>query len=232
MVVRMVLHMVKFVNGFPRKGGLKHFSPGEIMTNRRLHVDNLYLEIETYCQVAENVEPRNSLAPRMQAAISLGHLGNLSGGQIFLALDTGHTITRHHWVVLPMPPAVIARVKLLGKAEPSILTFTDRHGQEISDYPRDPEPVEDDDALIVDHFDDVLPAVDAQDDTEIPGVVTEPVAESTGVEVDPANNAPQETYFDDGPGQQDEALPLIQIPPAMSIDPAPLSQGMQHATPG
>ncbi len=28
MVVRMVLHVVKFVNGFPRKGGVKHFSPG------------------------------------------------------------------------------------------------------------------------------------------------------------------------------------------------------------
>ncbi len=79
-----------------------------------------------------------------------------------------------------MPPTVIARVNLLGKAEPSILTFTDRHGREIGDYPQDPEPVEDDDTLIVDHFDDVLPAVDTQDDTEIPGVVTEPVAKPTG----------------------------------------------------
>ena len=39
-----------------------------------------------------------------------------------------------------MPPAVIARVNVLGKAEPSILTFTDRHGREIGDYPQD-EPV-------------------------------------------------------------------------------------------
>jgi hypothetical protein len=31
-VVHMVLHVVKFVNGFPWKGGVKHFSPGEIMT--------------------------------------------------------------------------------------------------------------------------------------------------------------------------------------------------------
>jgi hypothetical protein len=30
MVVWMVLHIVKFVNGFPRKGGVEHFSPGEI----------------------------------------------------------------------------------------------------------------------------------------------------------------------------------------------------------
>ncbi len=70
-------------------------------------------------------------------------------------------------------------MNLLGKAEPSILTFTDRHGREIGYHPRDPEPVEDDDASIVDYFDDVLPVVDTQDDTEIPGVVTEPVAEPT-----------------------------------------------------
>jgi hypothetical protein len=37
MVVHMVLHVVKFVNGFPRKGGPKLYSPGEIMTDRRLH---------------------------------------------------------------------------------------------------------------------------------------------------------------------------------------------------
>jgi len=100
MVVRMVLHIVKFVNGFPRKGGVKHFSPGEIVTGRRLHADDLCLGFGIYCQVAENVEPRNSLAPRTRGAISLGSSGNLSGGQVFLALDTGHTIVRHQWVVL------------------------------------------------------------------------------------------------------------------------------------
>jgi hypothetical protein len=232
MVVCMVLHIVKFVNEFPWKGRLKHFSPGEIMTNQRLHADDLRLRFGTYCQVAENVEPRNSLAPCTRAAILLGHLGNLSGGQLFVALNTGHTITWHQWAVLPMPPAVIARVNLLGKVEQSILTFTDRHGREIGDYSQDPEPVEDDDALIVDHFDDVLPVVDAQDDTEIPGVVTEPVAEPTGVEVDPAVDASQETYFDDGPRQQDEVLPPIQIPPTLSEDPAPPVKEWQHTMPG
>jgi hypothetical protein len=138
MVVRMVLHdIVKFVNNFARKGGVKHFSPREIMSNQCLHADNLCLRFRTYCQVAEHVEPRNSLAPHTRAAILLGSLGNLSGGQIFLALDTGHTIVRHQWVVLPMPPAVIARVTLIGKAEPSILTFTDRRGCEIGDHPQD-----------------------------------------------------------------------------------------------
>ncbi len=31
--ITMVLHIVKFVNGFPWKGKVKHFLPGEIMTN-------------------------------------------------------------------------------------------------------------------------------------------------------------------------------------------------------
>jgi len=62
----------------------------------------------------------------MRTAIFLGNSGNLSGGQKFFALDTEHTITRHEWVVLPMPPTVIARVNLFGKNEPFILFFTNR----------------------------------------------------------------------------------------------------------
>ena len=87
-----------------------------------------------------------------------------------------------------MPPAVIARVNLLGKAEPSLLTFTDWHGREIGDYAKEPELVEDDDAPVIEEFiEDVIPAV------EIPGVddptgepTAEPTTEPTGVEVEDA----------------------------------------------
>ncbi len=211
MVVRMVMHIVKFVNGFPRKCGVRHFSPGEIMMGWHLHANDLSLGFGVYCQVAENVEPRNSLATRTRAAILLGNSGNLSGGQIFFALDTGHMITWHQWVVLQMPPSVIARVNLLRKAEPSILTFTDRHGRKIGDYTREPKPIEDDDAPVMEYIDDALPATDAQDEPEIPGVWTEPtgeptsesIVEPTGVEMDSDH---QEINFDDGLGQQDEAF--------------------------
>ncbi len=201
------MHIVKFVNEFLRKGGVKHFSPGEIMTGWRLHANNLSIGFGTYCKVAENVEPQNSLAPRRRAAILLGNSGNLSGGQLFLALDTGHIITWHQWVVLPMPPAVIAQVNLLGRAEPSILTFTDRHGRKIGDYPWEPKPVEDDDDHhVMEYIDDAIPAIDKQDDPEIPGVDAEPtsepnnepIVEPTGVEVDCDH---QELDFNDGLGQ-------------------------------
>ena len=235
MVVRMVLHVVKFVNGFPRKGGPKLYSPGEIMTDRRLHADDLRLGFGTYCQVAEHVEPRNSLAPRTRAAISLGNSGNLSGGQVFLALDTGHTITRHQWVVLPMPPAVIARVNVLGKAEPSILTFTDRHGRVIGDYPQDEPVVDDDGNFEYDYIDDFL--VESQDDNEIPGVPEESPDEPTGVEMDPVDPEPNETNFDVQDGLEQEPQETSHEPgtarrptgeptAAPVQDPAPPSQGM------
>jgi hypothetical protein len=69
MVVCMVLHIIKFVNRFPCQDGVKHFSPGEIMTGHHLHRSDIVLSFGVFYQVAENVQPRNSLAPQMQAAI-------------------------------------------------------------------------------------------------------------------------------------------------------------------
>ncbi len=175
---------------------MEHYSPGKIMTDRRLHANDLKLGLGIYCQVAENVEPRNSLALRTRAAISLGNSGNLSGGQLFLALDSGQTIVRHQWVVLPVPPAVIDHVNLLGKNEPSILTFTNRHSQDIGDLAQDFEPcVDEDDNSFVAHPNDKLPGVDVQSgDAELPGVDTDFDAEPTGVEMDTEayGNVPQE----------------------------------------
>jgi hypothetical protein len=53
MVVRMVLHIIKFLNGFPRRGSVKHFSPGEIMTDHCIHHSDIALSFGVYCQVAK-----------------------------------------------------------------------------------------------------------------------------------------------------------------------------------
>ncbi len=124
MVVHMVLHNIKFADGFSCQGSVKHISPGEIMMGCRLHKSDITLSFRVYCQVAENIQQQNSLTPWTQAAILVGSLGNLSCGQVFLALDTNHTIIRHQWVTLPMPPAVIDQVNLLGWCKPSMLTST------------------------------------------------------------------------------------------------------------
>jgi hypothetical protein len=120
MVVRMVLHIIKFVNGFPGSGGSIIFSPGKIMTNRRIHANNVVVSFGVYCQIAQNVELQNSLAPRTRGAILLGNSGNSSGGQMFLALDTVANVIRRQWVVLTMPSSVIDHVNFIGQREPSI----------------------------------------------------------------------------------------------------------------
>ncbi len=165
---------------------MTHYSPGEIMTDHCLHANDLQLGFGIYCQVAKNIKPRNSITPRTRAAILLGDSGNLSGGQLFLALDSGQTIVRHQWVVLPVPPAVIDRINVLGKNEPSILTFTNWHGQDIGDLAQDFEPHADkDDNSLVAHPNDKLPGVDVQSgDAELPGLDTDFDAKPTGVEVD------------------------------------------------
>jgi hypothetical protein len=64
MVVHMVLHIIEFVNGFPCRGGVKHFSLGENLMGCNLHKSNIMLSFGVYCQVAENIQPWNSLALR------------------------------------------------------------------------------------------------------------------------------------------------------------------------
>ena len=113
MLIRMVLHTVQFINSFPWKGGLKQYPPSAIMTGAKLHMSQLQLKFGSYCQVAEDVTPRNSLAARMCRAISMGLSGNLAGGQRFLALDTGKLIVRNCWKELPMSLSVIDCVNVL-----------------------------------------------------------------------------------------------------------------------
>jgi hypothetical protein len=96
------------------------------MTGAQLHMSQLQLKFGSYCQVAEDVTPRNSLAACTCGAMSMGPSGNLSGGQRFLALDTGKMVVQNCWK-LPMPLAVINCVNLLGHAKHSLLVFTDCH---------------------------------------------------------------------------------------------------------
>jgi hypothetical protein len=132
-----------------------------------------------------------------------------------------------------MPPAVIARVTLIGKAEPSILTFTDWQGHEIGDHPQDFDTAGDDvddsaGELILDVITGVDPA--PEDDAELPGVETDFDAKPTGVEVD-INYAPQELNEVDGLEQQDTNAAPTEKPSAEPTivptkDLAPPSQGM------
>jgi hypothetical protein len=102
-------------------------------------------------------------------------------------LDTSHIIIRHQWFALPMPPAVIDCVNLLGQREPAMLTFTDQQGHDVGDSnPQDANFIGtlDDNSIII-HPAFEIPGVDMTTDTaEIAGV--DPVfdVEPTGVDMD------------------------------------------------
>ena len=101
-----------------------------------------------------------------------------------------------------MPKAVIDRVNQIGKDGPSILTFTNRHGEEIGDTTQDFDPVEDNKITGVEQV------IEDPTGTDFHGEPTgvDFVAKPTGVEVEADHcevyePAPQEQE-NNGLGQQ------------------------------
>jgi hypothetical protein len=189
---------------------MKHYSPGTIMTRHNLHWSNIVLGFGVYCQIAKNVEPRNSLASRTRARISLGTSGNLTSGQLFLALDTGTIVTRHQWVVLPMSLLVIDWVNFLGWCEPYILTFTRRHDQNIGEILQDADSAGNEDEESIVEYPTNTPGVADVENAELTGVDLDFAVESTGVEMDSEAQGyvPEAHNEIDGLGQQDSSKRL------------------------
>jgi hypothetical protein len=185
MVANMALYVTKLLNFFTVKNGIsKTLSPKAILSGEQINYRHYKLPFGTYCQVHEDTAPRNSLAARTQGAISLGSSGNLQGANRFLNLKTGDVIVRYSYTELPMPDEVIARVNFLGKDQPELITFADRHGNPIGDH--DPD---------IPGVPGYHPAADhGDDDANIPGVPADYV-ELPGVDL--------------GDDDDDQALPDI-----------------------
>ena len=133
MIIHMVLHALKVLNLFPRSGGIRDMSPNMIISDEGVSVQQFRLLVGTYVQVKEPSTQSNSMQPRTRGAIALGTRGSSNDGQIFMALDTGKVIRRTHWKVHPVTDLIRRRVEELGSDEPRLLTWFDRHGQEIGD---------------------------------------------------------------------------------------------------
>ena len=72
---------------------------------------------------------------RPRGAIALGPLTTSTTSYLFMALDTGKIINRAQFTEIPMTESVINRVNQLGSSEPAMLTWTNRHGENIGDGP-------------------------------------------------------------------------------------------------
>jgi hypothetical protein len=167
MMIHIVLNVINLLIFFQLKGGLYDIlSPKTIMSGETLYYrKHLSLQIGQYCQVHQEVNPRNSQIARTKEAISLGPSGNLQGGFKVMALNTVNKIVCRIWDVVPMPDLVITRVNALGSDQHQQMTFIYRHGSLIRDIEipgvdanKDPLP-------------GVIPVI--VDDIKIPGVDVE-----------------------------------------------------------
>lgn len=77
----------------------------------------LSLPFGQYCQVYEGPDTPNTTAPRTLGAIALHPTGNAQGSHYFMLLRTGQRISRQQWDVLPITPAVVARVEAIAESE-------------------------------------------------------------------------------------------------------------------
>ena len=119
----MVFAATTVMNMFPRKGGNLYHSPGMIMTKMGVSIKELKIAFGLYVQSTSSTMPHNSLEPRTRGAIALGNMGNATGGQVLLALNTGKLLRRSHVKLVTMTAEVIAQVNHLGRDKTSLLTF-------------------------------------------------------------------------------------------------------------
>jgi hypothetical protein len=225
MTIHIVLNVVNLLNFFATKGGVSDtLSPKTIMSGETLDFKkHLSLKIDQYYQVHEEDTPRNSQVARTKGAISIGPSGNLQGGFKFMALNYGKKIVPRSWDVIPMPDVVINRVNDLGKYQPSLMTFTDRHGRLIGDMEiPGMDSTEDGD----DYFPGVAPVI--ADAIEIPGV------DMAGPEALDEVPAPQVEIYDPYDIPHDDPAPIEVVPaqavPVLAPVAPPAETGLRRST--
>jgi hypothetical protein len=214
MTIHIVPNVVKLLNFFPTKGGVYDtLSPKTIMSGERLDFKkHLSLHIGQYCQVHEEDTPLNRQVACTKGAISLGPSGNLQGGFKFMALNSGKKILRHSLDVIPLTDVVINSVNELGKDQPHLMTFTDRHGRLIGDMEI---PGVDSTKYEDDYLPGVTPVI--ADAIEIPGV------DVAGPKALDEVMAPQVEIYDPDDIPHDYPAP-IEVVPAQAVPlPAPVA---------
>jgi hypothetical protein len=140
-----------------------------------------------------------------------------------MALTSGKKILRRSWDVIPMPDIVINRVNELGKDQPSLMTFTERHGCLIGDTEiPGVDSTEDED----DNFPGAAPVI--ADAIEIPGV---DVAGPKALDEVPA---PQVEIYDPDDIPHNDPAPIEVVPaqavPVLAPVAPPSETGIRRST--
>ena len=144
MLIDMAKFVVKWLNAFPVKEGIKHISPRTLVTGQSVDFNiHCKLQFGAYFQTHEDNTIVNIMEPRTLGAIALGPDNSIQTGYYCLNLTTGRRIHRRKWTALPMPNIIIQRIEALETAngKSNLLIFEDSRGNPIGE---DEDPVSDD----------------------------------------------------------------------------------------
>ena len=174
MIIHGATNAVKWLNTFHPQGGISTtYSPRTIITGRQIDFkSHCTSPFGSYVQaVTENAPRTNTPQERTIDAIFLRTLDNIQGGFEVLNLKTGHALTRHRVIELPVTEDVIKRVEQLAQnqgfqphAEPTFRTYSLIAG--VDDGNDEPPPHNDDEETLYNEDDDAdyEPKLELEDD--------------------------------------------------------------------
>ena len=79
-----------------------------IMTGMGVLIEELRIAFGLFVQITSSTMPHNSLKPQTRGTVALGSMGNATGDQVLLSLDTRKLLRWSHVKVAKMTSEVIA----------------------------------------------------------------------------------------------------------------------------
>ena len=95
-LIYMVFVATKVMNMFPQNDDNLYYSPGMIMNGMGVLIKELRIAFGSYVQSTSSTMPHNSLEPWTRGATTLSSMGNTTGGQVLLALETRKLLRGSH----------------------------------------------------------------------------------------------------------------------------------------
>ena len=165
--VHLIIFCVSRINLVPHKTGLTNISPTEAFKGRKLDFKrDLRIGFGEYAEAFDPYSD-NTMRPRTNAVISLGHTGNISGSVKFLSLNTGKTIIRDQFTIVPIPDNVITHMNKIAELAEAVYKSRSDEPIEISMDISHPTSFNDDEDPTLDYDPDpVITIADRVHDNE------------------------------------------------------------------
>jgi hypothetical protein len=120
MLIELIYYCTFWLNSFPNTDGIsRSLSPQTVVTGYNINYHkHCKLEFGEYVQTHK--EHNKTMISRTVRVIALRPTGNYQGSYIFFNLNTGRTMSRNRWTMIPMPNKIIEKVETMVSSENDI----------------------------------------------------------------------------------------------------------------